>query len=253
MSDFTGLHIGIPGRFGATYTGFTTMLESADMTESDVNLEEIGFVAPEVFCVGAIDASVVYVNNEPLQIRNRAQNGDCSDVSDVDVMSVSDVIDLVSNGIISNQETIDTDPDFVGSMIAAYDAGMSLTINNPARAYLLSAAYIEGLPLDDDFRAALETLADEQDTFLESNPEREAVAESRDAMYSNLSEQFDSETLLQFEVLLASIPLWDAEQLGYTDAQSWLNMQDTLIALNQLEAPIELESHYSNDFLPEGD
>ena len=253
VNDFAGLHVGIPGRFGATYTGFTSLLQSADMVETDVNLEEIGFVAPEVFCVGAVDASVVYVNNEPIQIRNRAQNGDCGDVSDVNVLHVSEVIDLVSNGIITNQEIMDNDPEFVQAMVTAYDAGLSLTINNPARAYLLSAAHVEGLPLDDEFRAALETLADEQDVFLESNPDREAVATSREAMYTTLAEQFDSETLLQFEVLLASIELWDADQLGYTDAQSWVNMQDTLIALNQLESAIELESLYTNEFLPAGE
>ena len=72
-------------------------------------------------------------------------------------------------------------------------------------------------------------------------------------MFSTLNEQFDSDTLLQFEVLLASIDLWDADQLGYTDAQSWVNMQDTLIALNQLDAAIDLEPLYTNEFLPEGD
>lgn len=253
VEDLTGLHIGIPGRFGATYSGFTTLLESADMVETDVNLEEIGFAAAEVFCVGAIEASVVYVNNEPLQIRNRAQNGDCGDVSAVNVLPVSSIIDLVSNGLITNQEFIDTDPEFVRAIVGAYDAGLSLTINNPARAYLLSVAYIEGLPLNDNFRAALEALADEQDIFLETNPDREAISASHEAMYDTLAEQFDSETLLQFEVLLASIELWDADQLGYTDAQSWVNMQDTLIALNQLDAPIELENIYTNEFLPEGD
>jgi len=249
VSDLEGLHIGIPGRFGATYTGFTTLLLSADMTETDVELDEIGFSAPEVFCVGAIDASVVYVNNEPIQIRNRAQQGDCGDVTDVAVLSVSDVVDLVSNGIITSQAMIDENPDRVQAMVEAYNTGLQLTINNPARAYLVSAPFIEGLPLDDDFRAALELLADQQDMLLEGLPDMEALYESHDALYAALVEDFDSDTLTQLEVLLASIRLWNADLLGYSDLQSWENMQDTLIALGQLDDRVDLETIFTNDFL----
>jgi hypothetical protein len=58
--------------------------------------------------------------------------------------------------------------------------------------------------------------------------------------------------LIKFDVLLTSIPLWNAEQLGYSDLESWQNMEDTLTALGQLEDPVALETIFSNDFLPEG-
>lgn len=247
------LRFGIPGRFGATYSGLITLLDSAEIAETDITLDEIGFAAPEVFCVGAVDASVIYVNNEPLQIRNRAQNGDCGDVTDVNVLPIGEVIDLVSNGIITNQETIANNPDKVSAFIDAYNQGVVSTINNPANAYLLSASQIEGLPLENDFRSVLETLADEQATFLMDNPSQEAIAENRMAQYQTLSEEFDSDTLLQYQVLLASIELWEAEQLGFTDAESWSNMQDTLVTLGQLEEIDDLSALYTNEFLPTGE
>ena len=86
IEDLSGLRVGIPGRFGASYSGLTTLLDAADMQESDIQLEEIGFAAPEVFCIGAVDAAVVYVNNEPLQIQNRAEAGDCGNVEAVEVL-----------------------------------------------------------------------------------------------------------------------------------------------------------------------
>ncbi|MEL6309720.1 MAG: hypothetical protein AAFQ52_16380, partial [Chloroflexota bacterium] len=129
-----------------------------------------------------------------------------------------------------------------------------LAINNPAQAYLTSAPFIEGLPLDDDFRMALETLADEQDALLADEPTREAIAENRLAQYETLAEQFDAQTLLQYEILLASIELWDADQLGFTDADSWANMRDTLINLGQIEdGAVDVDTLYSNDFLPQGE
>lgn len=253
IDDLLDLRFGIPGRFGATYSGFTTLLHSAGIAETDISLEEIGFAAPEVFCVGAVEASVVYVNNEPLQINNRAQQGDCGDVTAVNVLRISEIIDLVSNGIITNQDMIANNPDDVSAFIAAYDAGLALTINNPARAYLLSASFIEGLPLDDDFATMLEELATAQEEFLATEPDREAISESRTEQYNSLAEQFDANTLLQFQVLLESITLWDADQLGFTSADSWSNMQETLLSLGQLESENDLEALYSNDFLPSGD
>lgn len=253
IEDLIDLRIGIPGRFGATYSGFTTLLDSAGIAETDITLEEIGFAAPEVFCVGAVEASVVYVNNEPLQINNRAQQGDCGDVTAVNVLRISDVVDLVSNGIITNQDMVADNPDDVSAFVSAYDTGLALTINNPARAYLLSASFIEGLSLEDDFATALEDLATEQDGFLATDPSREAIAESRTEQFNSLAEQFNADTLLQYQVLLESIELWDAEQLGFTSADSWLNMQETLLSLGSLEIASDLEALYTNDFLPLGD
>ncbi|MEO1255626.1 MAG: ABC transporter substrate-binding protein, partial [Bacteroidota bacterium] len=209
--------------------------------------------APEVFCVGAIDASVIYINNEPLQIRNRAQNGDCGAISDVNVLQIGEVIDLVSNGVITNQDMITNNPARVTAFINAYDQGLASTINNPARAYLLSSNHIESLPLDDDFRVALETLANDQDAFLMTMPNRDEVAQSRTEQREFLSQQFDANILLQFDILLASIELWDADQLGFTDEESWINMQDTLLALGQLGEAADISDIFTNDFLPTND
>lgn len=253
INDLVGQRFGIPGRFGATYSGFVTLLESAEIEETDIILDEIGFAAPEVFCVGAIDASVIYINNEPLQIRNRAQNGDCGAISDVNVLQIGEVIDLVSNGVITNQDMITNNPARVTAFINAYDQGLASTINNPARAYLLSSNHIESLLLDDDFRVALETLANDQDAFLMTMPNRDEVAQSRTEQREFLSQQFDANILLQFDILLASIELWDADQLGFTDEESWINMQDTLLALGQLGEAADISDIFTNDFLPTND
>jgi NitT/TauT family transport system substrate-binding protein len=253
MADLTNMRVGIPGRFGANYIALAAFLTASGMNETDIGVEEIGFAAPEVFCLGAVDAAVVYVNNEPLQIRNRIAAGDCGDVTDISVLPISSTIDLVSNGLITNQDSVDNNTEMVAAFVGAFNQALALTVNNPARAYLLSAAHIEGLPLEDEFRTSLEALAEQQDEFLATNPEREAVAESRLAMYESLAGEFDADTLLQFEILLASIDLWDAEQLGFTDAQSWVNMQETLLALGHLSDPVELETLYTNEFLPDSE
>lgn len=249
-ADLAGLRVGVPGRFGASYSGLTTLLNAAGLDESDITLDEIGFNAPEVFCLGVLDATTVYLNNEPLQILARAAQNDCGDLQDLHVIPVSEVADLVSNGIVTSAAFSDANPERVQAVVRAFDQGLQATINNPARAYLLSAEHVENLPLPDDLRAALEEAAAEQDAFLAEEPEREAIAASREALGQTLHEAFDAATLIQFDVLLNSIDLWDAEQLGATDPASWQAMQDTLLTMGILEAADPLEPLYTNAFLP---
>lgn len=255
MDDLRGQRVGIPGRFGASYTGLIALLAANGMTESDIQLEEIGFNAPEVVCVGAVSASVIYINNEPLQIQHRAESGECGEVSGVQVITVGSAVDMVSNGLVTSEDTIASDPDLVRRFVKAFDRGVRDAIGNPAEAYLLSAAHVENLPLSDDLREALEAEAAEQAAWLEENPDadREAVAQRRVDLLTALSEQFSGDELIQFEVLLATIDLWDADQLGVTTPDSWEATQDTLIQMGYIDQSIALEAAYTNEFVPEGE
>jgi hypothetical protein len=131
-----------------------------------------------------------------------------------------------------------------------FDNGLRDAINNPAQAYLLSASYVDNLPLDDNFQFALEVASEAQIAFLATDPDQEAIAESRSALYEALSEQFDADTLIQLQVLLASIDLWEAETLGYTDSASWEATQELLITMGSLSNEIELSDAYTNEFVP---
>lgn len=252
VADLAGRNVGIPGRFGASYTGLTALLAANDMTESDIELEEIGFNAPEVVCVGGVEAAVVYINNEPLQINNRAAEGDCGDITGVEFLRVADAVNLVSNGLITNEDTIANDPELVQSMVTAFDAGLRDAINNPAEAYLLSASYIEGLPLPEELEATLTEAAAEQQAFLDENPDadREIIGEQRANLLASLQESFDADTLVQFQILLNTIELWDADQLGYTDESNWVATQDTLIAMGYIAEAQDVTPAFTNSFLP---
>lgn len=253
VAALAGRTVGIPGRFGASYTGLIALLAANGMTESDIQLQEIGFNAPEVMCVGAIEAAVVYITNEPLQINHRAAAGDCGDITGVEVFPLADAANMVSNGIVTNEETIANDPDLVRGLVAAFDAGLRDTINNPAEAYLLSTAQVETLPLPEELEAALTAAAEEQAAFLEENPDadREIIAERRSGLLASLQEQFDADALLQFEVLLASIELWDADRLGYSNSEEWETTQNTLIAMGYVTEEQDVEAAYTNAFLPD--
>jgi NitT/TauT family transport system substrate-binding protein len=54
----------------------------------------------------------------------------------------------------------------------------------------------------------------------------------------------------QKQVLSASIALWKANRLGYSDPQSWQNMQDTLLKMGLLKRPLDLSKAFTNEFIP---
>ena len=147
-ADLKGKQIGIPGLFGASYTGVIALLAANDLTEQDVQLQSIGFNAPQVICVGGVQAAVVYVNNEPLQIQDRIDKNDCGSVTGITVFPVSDAADMVSNGIVTNEETIASDPDAghrlrrgVRSWAARHDqqSGGSLSAEREVRRWAAAA------------------------------------------------------------------------------------------------------------------
>lgn len=55
---------------------------------------------------------------------------------------------------------------------------------------------------------------------------------------------------VQKAVLGRSIELWQAERLGYSEMQAWSNMQDTLLQMGLLDAPLDLEKAFTNQFVP---
>ena len=254
LSRLRGLRVGLPGRFGASYSGLTTLLASAGLDETDIELNEIGFNAPEVFCLGALDAAIVYANNEPLQIRNLAAAGECGDLDDIAVVTVASQVDLVSNGLIVNRGLLEEAPDHIANLVGALRAALQITIDNPAAAYLASLPYVDTLPGHDPLVEALTEAAAQQRQFLSSDPTRVEIAASRNALAQSLTQQFDGAALAQFHVLLNSIELWDADELGFSDLASWEAMRDTLELMNLLGDELgDLHAAFSNEFLAVSD
>lgn len=251
VSDLAGKTVGIAGRFGASYSGLTALLSANGLSESDINLEPIGFAAADVVCANRLDAAVVYVNNEPLQIKQRADAGECGDISEVSLLYVSESADLVSNGLVTSEALIAENPEMVAQFVEMFDQSVRDVINNPAEAYLISLDYVENLPADEDLVTALEAASEQQKAFLLDQPDQQAIADSRDALLEELQQSFAPETLIQFQVLLETIKLWEADQLGYSDVNSWQLTQETLLSLDMMEDEIDITAAFTNDFLPE--
>ncbi len=201
-ADMRGMKIGTPVLYGASWIGFQALLEAGGLKQSDVTVDTIGFNQVEALDAGQENAAVVYVNNEPIQLQAQGH--------EVSVLRVADYLQLVGNGLLTNEETIKNNPDLVRRMVAATYKGIADTLANPDEAYQISKKYVENLAQADQ--------------------------------------------AVQQQVLKVSTGLYlrspDAK-LGYSDAQSWQNMQDLLLKMGLIAEPLDLSKAYTNDFLPE--
>ncbi len=135
--DLKGKHIGIPVLSGASYIGLRALLNAGGLKESDVTLDAIGFNQVEALATDQVQAVVVYVANEPIQLEAEGYQ--------LNIIRVADYAQLAANGLITNETTIKNDPALVQAMVNATRKGIADTLANPAEAYQISEKYVDTL------------------------------------------------------------------------------------------------------------
>jgi len=137
LADLKGHSIGEPGPFGSTYVGLLALLYQAHLTPNDVHIQSIGFTQVAALIGHHVDAVVGYSNNEPLQLKKQG--------FDVRTFAVSDYQPLISNGIVTTENTLHNQPQQVQNFVQATLRGLKYVIGNPADAVQISKSYVPGL------------------------------------------------------------------------------------------------------------
>jgi NitT/TauT family transport system substrate-binding protein len=136
-ADLKGKKIGLPGLYGANYIGLDALLFSAGLGEKDVTLDSIGFNQVAALAAGQEQAVSVYTTNEPVQLAAQGYK--------LNEIRVADYVQLASNGLITNEDTIAKHPDLVRSMTVAFLKGLNNSIADPEGAYTISKKYVPDL------------------------------------------------------------------------------------------------------------
>lgn len=145
-ADLADHSVGLPGFFGASYIGYLGLLEAAGLIPDDVQAMDIGFTQVESLLQDQAEAIVGYSNNEPIQLADMGE--------DINVIHVADYIDMVANGIITNEAVMEENPELVERFVRATLHGLADTLADPEEAYEISKGYVEGL--DDSRMPVLE-------------------------------------------------------------------------------------------------
>lgn len=137
VADLKGRKIGLPGLYGASYIGAVALLDSAGLKETDVTLDSIGYSQVEVLMADREEAVVVYVANEPVQLEAQGES--------ITLLKVSDAVDLVANGLVTNEKTLNDNPALVKAMVSATLKGIQYTLDHPDEAYEISKKFVDNL------------------------------------------------------------------------------------------------------------
>lgn len=60
----------------------------------------------------------------------------------------------------------------------------------------------------------------------------------------------DQDKDVQMLVLTTSIEQWQGDQIGLSDPQAWENMNDLLVKMELISAPVDLSKAFTNEFVP---
>jgi len=124
-----GHSVGIPVLHGASYVGWKALAYATKLDEQAIRLEVIGFSQVESLSQGIVDAAVIYVANEPVQMRQLNKP--------VHVFEASDYITMVSNGIVTNEKMIREQPDVVRRLVHSFLKGLQYTLDHPDEAFAI--------------------------------------------------------------------------------------------------------------------
>jgi NitT/TauT family transport system substrate-binding protein len=194
-ADLIGRRVGTPATYGASYIGWRALLDAAGIEESAVELVSIGYTQVAAISEGQVDAALCYAMNEPVQMQAGGE--------EVNVIYVADYANLVSNGLFTNEQTLEESPELVQGMVRAVLRGIAFTVENPDEAFEVSLEYIPQATGDPTTEAISRAVLDESIKFWEagsgqlglSNPDEWQAAQRIMKQMDLVGEQDDVESM----------------------------------------------------------
>lgn len=136
-ADLMGRQVGTPVTFGASYIGWRALLEATEVEGTGIELVSIGYTQAAALAEGQVDAAICYAMNEPVQMQVEGH--------ELDIIYVVDYINLVSNGLITNDATAGERPELVRGMVRAALRGLAYTLDHPDEAFEISRQHVPEL------------------------------------------------------------------------------------------------------------
>jgi len=153
LGDLAGKRIGVPGRFGSSWFGLLVALQTAGLTEDDVEIVEIGYTQQAALTTEKVDAVVGFANNDVVQFELAGVP--------VRALPIADgTPPLVGVSLITTRAYLDAHPEVVRGVAEAMVAGINTIAADPTgdRALAATARQVPGLS-GESLEASRQTLA----------------------------------------------------------------------------------------------
>lgn len=122
-ADLAGKRVGVPGPFGATYIALRALLDIAGLSESDIQMESIGFTQTAAVSQGLVDAAADYAVNGPVVL--------AAEGIETTQIGLDKYLRIPANGLVTNEKSLTNEPELVRAMIRATLKSIAYTLENP--------------------------------------------------------------------------------------------------------------------------
>jgi len=129
-----GKTVGTPAMAGASYIGWLAFLDEVGIPPDSVKLQVIGYTQVASLVEKRVDAAICYALNEPIQLTQAGYK--------INVFYLDRYTKLVSNGLITNDQTIKKEPKLVQSVVRAFLRGLRDTLEDPDAAFEITRKVI---------------------------------------------------------------------------------------------------------------
>lgn len=129
-----GKTVGTPAMAGASYIGWLAFLDEVGIAPESVKLQVIGYTQVASLVEKRVDAAICYALNEPIQLLQAGYK--------INVFYLDRYTKLVSNGLITNDQTIKREPKLVQSVVHAFLRGLRDTLEDPDAAFEITRKMI---------------------------------------------------------------------------------------------------------------
>lgn len=151
-ADLRGRSVGVPGRYGETWFGLLAALADAGLTESDVDIVEIGYTQQAALTTGKVEAIVGFANNE--QVAFGLEGVGTRTVP----LTQDGPVPLVSIVLVTTAVNLQRNPATARAVAGAMVEGMQRTVAAPASAVEAARRHIPTLGTPGAEASALATL-----------------------------------------------------------------------------------------------
>lgn len=134
--DLRGKRVGLP-LYGTNLLAMKAIMSQTGLTETDLELVDIGYGQIAALTEGVVDAVVVFANNEPLKLRNMGY--------EITSIPSWDYFSLVGHGLITGEKMTAEAPDLVKKMVRATIRGMRYALENPDEAFAVCLKHLPEL------------------------------------------------------------------------------------------------------------
>lgn len=133
-ADLAGRTVGLPGPFGANYIALRALLDTAGLTEADIQMESIGFTQASAISEDLVDAAVDYAVNGPVVLGNAG-------IETVQI-PLDQYLQIPANGLVTNQRTLQEEPQLVEAMVRALQESVAYTLANPDESFAIALNFV---------------------------------------------------------------------------------------------------------------